>query len=160
MNRREFIKQSSIATVGIMVLPQLISCSGKTLELSTLFEKTKQDFTSFSKEGNDFFSYYALENHFSHDFVNGDEAFLFEEQSKIVGFTIKEEGISEVESYIEKLTSLYGQKNKVIDNIFGTEYLWKTKDKNIKLCFTKKHENLEQNMHYSEYVSNSKLVVF
>jgi hypothetical protein len=160
MNRRQFILQSSIAAVGIIISSSLVSCSGKTLDLSELLGKTNQNLLDYSKEGDDFFSYYTLENHFTHDFILGNQAFLFAEQTKVVGFTIKEEGISNAANYIEKLTSLYGQKTKVIDNEFGTAYLWKSKDKNIKFCYTKPYEGLEQNMHYSEYSPSSKLIVF
>ncbi|GEM56118.1 hypothetical protein B0A58_02425 [Flavobacterium branchiophilum NBRC 15030 = ATCC 35035] len=160
MERRKFIKQTTFAIAGISMIPHVISCSGKTLDISELLGKINQNLLDFSKEGNDFFSYYSLENHFKHEFIKGNQAFLFEQQNKIVGFTIKEEGTSNAENYIEKLTSLYGQKNKVIDNLFGTEYLWKAKNKNIKLCYTKPYEGLEQNMHYSEYDANSKLIVF
>lgn len=160
MQRRKFIKQTTLSVLGVGFIPHILSCSGKTLEISSLIGKTNQDCTNFSKEGNDFFSYYALENHYTHEFIKGDKAFLFEQEDKIIGFTIKEQGISEVENYMEKITSLYGTKVKVIDNIFGTEYLWKTINKNIKFCYTKPYEGLEQNMHYSEYSPSSKLIVF
>ncbi len=161
MDRRQFIKQTSIATVGIIISSSLVSCSSEALKLSTLIGKPKQNLSNFIKEGDDFFSYYTLESSdFEHDFVDGDKAFLFASSNKIVGFTIKIEGVSDVENYIEKLNSLYNEKIKVIDNIFGTEYLWKAKNKHIKLCYTKPYEGLEQNMHYSEYDVNSNLIVF
>ena len=38
--------------------------------------------------------------------------------------------------------------------------LQRLKDKNIKLSLTKKYMNLEQNLHYSEYLPNQKLIIF
>jgi hypothetical protein len=160
MERRKFIKQTTLALAGISIIPNLVSCSNKKLDLNNFLEKTNQNLLAYDKEGNNFFSYYILKNNFTHDLIRGDQAFLFEEQTKVVGLTIKEEGISNAENYINKLTSLYGQKTKETDNEFGTAYLWKTKNKKIKLYITKEYKNLVQNMHYNEYLADSKLIVF
>lgn len=163
MKRRKFIQQTVTVATGLILLPNLISCSNEELSLTSLLGKKDTVLTNLSlkKEGNSDFSYIILENSsYKHDLIVGLEAFVFSVDQTIVGFTIRETGIANSIKYFDKLNSLYKTPKKTIANDFGIENLWIESDKHIKLCYTKPYKGLEQNTHYSEYLPESKLIVF
>lgn len=163
MDRRKFITQTALGTFGVLLSTNLISCAKENISLESLLGNSSDLLLKyqFNKVGNDYFSYSILEkDDFQHKTFKGTRAFVFSEEKKITGFTIQTKGINEVSKFIDQLTLLYKEKEKVFENEFGTEYVWKVKNKHIKLCFSKEYEGLEQNTYYSEYLPESKLVVF
>lgn len=161
MQRRKFIGMTSIATVAGLLVPNLlISCSGgEKINLNDIIGKPENLLEQFPKEGDSDFAYYMISN-FEHDFVQGNEVFIYCQKGKIVGYTVREKGSEQKNDYIKQLSQKYGDKKQVFTNDFGEEYEWEKDGIKVILCYTNEQSNWPQNTYYSEATLGEQLIVF
>lgn len=161
MRRRIFIKKGALVSVGVLVSSSLMNCAKNSIKLDDLIGKSDVIFTSFPKEGDEHFAYYIIsKSDFEHSFFKGEEVFVFSQNGKIVGYTIKSDKVTNMVSSCEYLDTLYGVKTVVFENDFGKEYEWKTDTKKIILSFTNISQDIPQHLFFSEATLNNNLLVF
>lgn len=150
-----------MTSVGLIFSNTLISCSNTGISLEKCIGQSEDLLSSFPKEGDHNFAYYTLnESDFIHPLIFGETTYVFSQEGKIVGYTIKMSGISEITKYSNKLNELYGPSIKIFENDYGEEHKWTTPDRNMILNYTKQYKNIPQNTFYSEALKGNKLIVF
>lgn len=163
MDRRKFIFNSGLGTIGVLIIPSIVSCSDKDqVNLEDLLGKSTVFLPSTSfvaKEGNNDFGYYYFnDTGFTHQKYKGNEAFVFYKGSKIVGFTIQIEGIDFVKEEVEKFSKLYNNYKVNFENDFGKEYQWSGSNKLIRLSYND-YKVLPKLTFYSEFFLDSFLIL-
>ncbi|WP_108869267.1 hypothetical protein [Aquimarina aquimarini] len=150
-----------LISAGLLIPLTLTNCSGGTILLDDSIGKSENILKSFTKQGDDFFSYYTIsKSNCSHPLFSGEESFIFCQKQKIIGFTIKMNGITDIKKYNETLNQLYGANKKVYENDFGEEYEWKNETRKIILSYSKQESKVPQNTFYSESLLNKNLLIF
>lgn len=161
MNRKQFIKNVLIFSGGILITQPLVSCSKESFQLEELIGKSESLLKNYSKIGNNQFGYYKVDtNAFKHKIFKGKNAFIYSENQKIIGYTIKIEGIQNFNTNKKSLSKAYGESHLVYKNDFGEQHKWTKSKRKYSIEKVEKRQNLSPNTFFSESLIENKLIVF
>ncbi|MCV9926297.1 hypothetical protein OIU83_01430 [Flavobacterium sp. LS1R49] len=163
MNRRKFITNIGIGTLGLYFTPTIVSCSNKdSVNLDSILGKPITLLSNsiyLDKEGNKDFGYYHYDkNNFTIEKYKGKESFIFYKDSKIVGYTLQIEGDDFFKQNVESISKSMGNYKTNFKNDFGEELQWSNSGTIIKLSVTN-FKDLPKLTFYSEFLENAHLVL-
>lgn len=153
MKRREFIPISLKVTLAVAFSGNLFTrCSFVNIDIHTI---VGQPINSISKkkieyEGN--ISCYSLTN-FKSKFSDTDKVFIFCENDKIIGFSIKLKPTTKEQIKIPNDATL------AYDNAFGSKSTWKENNKNISATIAKPYDDIKNFSFYSEYLDEVEVFI-
>lgn len=161
MKRRKFIEKSILGIITIYVSTNFIACNNiKKIQLNHILDELSSIIKYYSQKiGKDGFVCYVLKpTEFSiENNKNLEEAFVYCEDEKINGFTIRYEDIGQLSEMIEELNKLHNKYKLNYENEFGKEFQWMTSSKRIKLSYNEGY-NLKKNIFYSEFTLKNNLI--
>lgn len=161
MKRRKFIEKSILGLITIYISTNFIACNNiKKLQLNQILD----EFSSIIKYYNQkigekgFICYVLKPSEFSVENNNNlEEAFIYCEEEKINGFTIRYQDVGQLSEMLEDLNTLHNKYKLTHENEFGKEFEWETSNKRIKLSYNEGY-NLKKNIFYGEFTLKNNLI--
>lgn len=160
MKRRIFAKRLLASLTGFSLLPFLIRCSPKKLDLTSLIGQNTSSLRKKDKNGNDFFAYYTINGNELNSKAKAEEALIFARNGQIIGYTLVIDGTQAGEETFNELKNNVGEPQKIIDNDYGSQWKWQKGERTLALTIGNVEKGLPQKTWLSEYMSASDLIVF
>ncbi|RAV30756.1 hypothetical protein [Sinomicrobium soli] len=162
MKRRKFFLNIGFGAIGIFSSGFLIHCSNGIYTLVNIIGEKWDGLidNNLKKEGNEYFAFFTLKKgDFEHPYVDGDKALVYCQYGKVIGYKVLIKNDTEVGSVIKRIDEIGSEKQKVLENEFGTKFQWKSGNRNISLSLVNNISNVPTYMIFSEFSSESNLMV-
>jgi len=161
MRRRIFIKKISLTSIGGLLGGQLAGCTDVPLKLEELIAEDVNQIVSYPLEGNTNFGYRIVsKGQFIHSAIEGNEVYIYSKNRKVIGITIRKEGLENFDDLKKSLINEYGVGKQVYENLYGTSFQWETQDRKIILEHNNGRNKTPIAILFSEVLINSDLLLF
>ncbi len=161
MQRRIFIKQASLTTIGVLLSTHIIGCNKGLLQLDELIYKKDDLVIDYPLEGNSSFGYRIIpKGVFRHSILDGNEAYIYSRNKNIIGVTIKKNGQENFTALKKIITDKYGIGKECYKNPYGESYEWKISDKKLILEYSNGRNNTPASISFSEILASSNITIY
>lgn len=161
LHRRTFIKNSALFSLGFVIIPSLAYCSNKQIRLEEIIGKDESILHEFPAEGDAYLPYYTLsKSNFSHSSLAGNQAFVFCQDGKIIGYVLQMKGSNNDKIIKDEISGKYGVPQKDFENDFGVAYSWRNETRKCSFSMSKNYKNSPNPTFYSEAVLEKAELLF